>query len=104
MAHTVARVTQGGLPYKVIGADRVTLTDVTVSTNSEAVTARELGLNTVHLAEPKIQTGQSTDTGTYVNATISANGGTVTVAEFAADGTAATTAASTVVRVRAHGR
>ena len=93
-----------GTPYRLVGpADKQTITDVTVTTNSETVTAAELGLNAIYYAEAEVQTGQSTDTGTYVTCTTAASGANTVVAEFTAAGVAATTAASTVIRVKAVG-
>lgn len=103
MSHTVATVTTNGLPYRINGAVKNTTTDVTVTTNSETVTASELGLNTIYGARADIQTGQSTDTGTYATAIPASSGANAVVAEFAAAGTAATTAAATVIRVYASG-
>jgi hypothetical protein len=103
MAHTVANVPVNGTPYRIVGSDKETVTDVTVGTNSETVTAAELGLNTIYSASPEIQTGQATDTGVYVTAITAASGANTVVAEFAAAGTAATTAANTVIRVTARG-
>jgi hypothetical protein len=76
---------------------------VTVDTNSETVTAAELGLNAIYSAEAEIQTGQATNTGIYAKATVAANSSSITLAEFVAAGTAATTAANTVIRVTARG-
>jgi hypothetical protein len=92
-----------GRAYTIVGPNKQTVTDVTVSTNSETVTAAELGLNAVFEAHAFVKTGQATDTGTYVNALPDSANANVTLAEFTADGTAATTAANTVVRVRATG-
>jgi hypothetical protein len=103
LAHTVANVPVGGLPYRIKGGIKHTVTDVTVSTNSETVTAAELGLNTIWAAEAEINTGQATDTGVYAKATIASSGASITLAEFVAAGTAATTAANTVIRVIAQG-
>jgi hypothetical protein len=103
LSSTVANVPVGGLPFRNISNLKETVTDVTVTTNSEIVTAANLGLNAVFQASAVVKTGQATDTGTYVTATIDAGGVNVTLAEFTADGTAATTAASTVIRVRALG-
>jgi hypothetical protein len=102
MAHTVAQVKSPFL-YDIVGTVKETVTDVTVATNSETVTAAELGLTRIDSAIPTIFTGQSTDTGVYAKATVAAGGASLTLAEFTADGTAATTAASTVVRVTARG-
>jgi hypothetical protein len=104
MSHTVQRpVDPTGRPYRIIGADKVTVTDVTVTTNSETVTAAELGLNAIWTAQADIDTGQATDTGTYAKATVAANNSSITLAEFTAAGAAATTAANTVIRVTAKG-
>lgn len=102
MAHTVAQVKSPFL-YDIVGTVKETLTDVTVDSNSETVTAAELGLTQIWSATPVIFTGQSTDTGVYAKATVAAGGATLTLAEFAAAGTAATTAASTVIRITARG-
>ncbi len=103
MSNTVANVPVAGRPYTIVGALKETVTDVTVTTNSETVTAANLGLNYVAFASAEVQTGQATDTGVYVTCTIDAGGVNVVVAEFAAAGTAATTAAATVIRVTARG-
>lgn len=103
MAHTVANVAVGGRPYTIIGPLKETITDVTVGTNSETVTAAELGLNAIQSARADIDTGQATDTGTYATAVVAASGLSAVVAEFVAAGTAATTAAATVIRVTARG-
>lgn len=103
MSHTVSRVTPNGQPYLILGNAKETVTDVTVTTNSETVTAAELGLNTIYSASADIVTGVATDTGTYATATVASSGANVTLAEFAAAGTAATTASGTVVRVTARG-
>lgn len=103
MSHTVANVPVNGTAYRIVGADKETITDVTVTTNSETVTAAELGLNTIYSARADIFTGQATDTGVYAKATVASSGASITLAEFAAAGTAATTAASTVIRVTARG-
>ena len=102
MAHTVAQAfPRTNLDY--LGTLKETITDVTVDSNSESVTAAELGLTTIISAFAHIFTGQSTDTGTYAKCSVAAGGATVTLAEFVAAGTAATTAASTVIRVWAKG-
>lgn len=67
------------------------------------MTAAELSLNTIYTAEAEIQTGQATDTGVYATAIVASNGTSITLAEFVAAGTAATTAANTVIRVTARG-
>jgi hypothetical protein len=103
MTHTVANVAVGGRPYTIVGPLKETITDVTVTSNSETVTAAELGLNAIFAAEAEIQTGQATDTGVYATAIVASSGLSAVVAEFAAAGTAATTAADTVVRVKARG-
>lgn len=103
MSNTVARVPVNGLQYRVEGALKKTITDVTVTTNSETVTAANLGLNVILSARAQVQTGKATDTGTYVTCAITAGGVSLVVAEFAAAGTAATTASTTVVRVYAAG-
>ncbi len=103
MSYTAARVNVGGLPYRVEGAQKKTLTDVTVTTNSEVVTAADLGLATIYGAQPEINTGVATDTGVYATAIIAASGASITLAEFAAAGTAATTATGTIIRVAASG-
>ena len=103
MAHTVARVLVNGTGFRIVGADKETVTNVTVDTNSEVVTAAELGLNTIYSAQALIDTGVATDTGVYVKATVASSGASVTIAQFAAAGTAATTAAGTIIRVTAKG-
>jgi hypothetical protein len=101
MAHTVALVSKS--TSDIVGFNKATVTDVTVDSNSEVVTAAELGLSVIHTAQPFIFTGQATDTGVYAKATIAAAGASITLAEFVAAGTAATTAAATVIRVFATG-
>jgi hypothetical protein len=103
LSHTVANVPVGGTAYRIVGPDKETVTDVTVTTNSEVVTAASLGLNTIYSAQAEINTGQATDTGTYAKATVASTGDSITLAEFTAAGVAATTAASTVIRVIAKG-
>lgn len=103
MSATAAAVTVGGRPYSIVGANKATVTDVTVSTNSESVTAAQLGLNAIYSARAEILTGQSTDTAVYANCTIATGAGSITLAGFTAAGVAATTAASTVYRVYASG-
>lgn len=103
MSHTVSTATVNGLPFQILGNLKETVTDVTVTTNSETVTAAELGLSAIYYARADVLTGQATDTGTYAKATIVTGNVSVTLAEFTADGTAATTAASTVIRVIARG-
>lgn len=103
MSYTAARVTPGGLPFTIRGAQKETITDVTVTTNSESVTASDLGLSAILQSWATVQTGQATDTGTYATAIPNSGGTATTVAEFTAAGVAATTAAATVVRVRAQG-
>jgi hypothetical protein len=92
-----------GTPYRVLDNVKETITDVTVSTNSETVTAAELSLNAIWSAKADIDTGQATDTGIYAKATVAANNSSITLAEFTAAGVAATTAANTVIRVTARG-
>jgi hypothetical protein len=104
MATTVANVPVGGRPYQIgAGSLKETITDVTIADNSEAVTAAQLGLSAVFSARAEIQDGQTSDTAVYATATIATGSVSVTVALFTADGTAATTSATTVVRVYAAG-
>ncbi len=103
MSHTAARVTSGGLGHRIVGALKETITDITVSDNSEVVTAATLGLNTIFKAESELVTGQATDDAVYFSATIASSGASITVAGFTAAGVAATVAADTVVRVTAQG-
>jgi len=102
LSYTAANVPLGGRAYTIVGPVKRTVTDITVTTNSETVTAADLGLSAIFDARARIQTGQATDTGVYATATIN-NGANITLAEFAAAGTAATTAAATVIRVIAEG-
>ena len=103
MATTVANVPVGGRPYTIAGPLKETISDVTIADSSEAVTAAQLGLNAVFSASAEIQDGQTNDTAVYATATIATGDISVTVALFTADGTAATTSATTVVRVTARG-
>jgi hypothetical protein len=102
MATTVANVPVSGRAYTIVGALKETVTDVTVATNSETLTAAQLGLSYVAAAEAEIQAGQTSDTAAYVTCTIT-GGTSVVVATFAAAGTAAVTSATTVIRVKARG-
>lgn len=103
MATTVANVPVGGRAYNISGANKVTVTDVTVADNSEVITAAQLGLNAIYNADAQIRTGQTSDTAVYAKATINDNGASITLATFTAAGAAATTSATTVIRVRAEG-
>ena len=103
MATTVANVPVGGRVYTIDGADKVTVTDITIADNSEVVTAEQLNLSAVYFAEGSVQDGQASDTAVYVTCTPSAGSNSVTVALFDAAGSAATTSATTVVRVKARG-
>ncbi len=87
----------------IIGQVKDTITDVTCTSNSETVTAAQLGLTKIEWARADIQTGVATDTGTYVNVTIIAPGTSCTVASFVAAGTAATQTTGTVIRIYARG-
>lgn len=103
MATTFANVPVGTLPYTISGALKETITDVTIADNSEVIQASSLGLNAIFSAKAEINTGQTSDTAVYAKATIATGGPSITLATFAADGTAATTSATTVIRVTARG-
>lgn len=104
MATTVANVPVGGRPYQIgAGSLKETITDVTIADNSEVVTAEQLGLQAVFSARAVIQDASTSDTGVYATAAISAGSNSVTVAVFGIEGAAATTAATTVIRVYAAG-
>ncbi len=103
MAATATTVTQGGLAYRIIGHLRETVTDVVLGDNSEAITAAQLGLSIISTAEADVHLGITSDDAIYAKCTINASGATVLVALFTADGTAATTAATSTVRVYATG-
>jgi hypothetical protein len=103
MATTVANVPVGGRPYTIVGPNKVTVSDVTIADNSEVITAAQLGLNCIYNADAQIRTGQTSDTGVYAKCTPVTGDISTTLALFAADGTAATTSATTVVRVTASG-
>ena len=103
MATTYANVPVGGRPSNIQGANRVTVTDVTVADNSEVLPAASLGLNCIYKADADIRTGQTSDTGVYAKCTPVTGDASTTLAIFASDGTAATVSATTVVRVTATG-
>ena len=103
MATTYANVSVGGRPYTIHGANKVVVTDVTTADNSEVLPAASLGLNCIYKADAQIRTGQTSDTGVYAKCTPVTGDVSTTLALFAADGTAATTSATTVVRVTAEG-
>jgi len=103
MATTYANVPVGGRAYTIQGANKVVVTDVTVADNSEVLPASSLGLNCIYKADAQIRTGQTNDTGVYAKCTPVTGDASTTLALFAADGTAATTSATTVVRVTATG-
>lgn len=103
MATTFANVPVGGNSYTLRGPHKETVTDVTVADNSEVIQASSLGLNAIFDAEARIQDASASDTAVYATATIATGNGSLTLATFDAVGDAATTAATTVVRVRARG-
>lgn len=103
MATTYANVPVGTNSYTIQGNLKETITNVTVADNSEVLPAASLGLNAIFDAEAEIETGSASDTAVYVTATVADSKASVTVATFDAEGTAATTAATTVIRVRARG-
>lgn len=61
---TLTFTPKGDLPYRVVGAQRKTVTDVSMDTSylsgGEPVTAGNLGLNTVDTATATIQTAATT--------------------------------------------
>lgn len=103
MATTYANVPVNGIPFTIRGGFKETITDVTVADNSEVLPAASLGLNAIFDAEAEIQTASASDTAVYVKAAVATSGASVTVTTHAADATAATTADTTVIRVRARG-
>lgn len=104
MATTFANVPVGGRAYNISGANKTVVTDVTVADNSEVLAAADLGLNCIYKADAQIRDGQTSDTGVYAICTpVNDVGASTTLALFTADGTAATTSATTVVRVTAQG-
>jgi hypothetical protein len=104
MAHTASRVTPGGFTYRMGGAEKKTITDVTWSgaTASETVTAAELGLSVIFSATATIQASVASATGVVAACTVSAAGDTVTVALNTASG-AGTGQAGSIARVIALG-
>jgi len=63
MAVSVARVLQGGLPHTTVGAQKQTVTDVTMdddyTTGGKAVTAAQLGLSAVYSGQVEVGTSAS---------------------------------------------
>jgi hypothetical protein len=61
---TATRVTQGGLPFRTIGPQRKTITDVALDTSyptgGESVTASDLGLNYVESAQAQLKLSATT--------------------------------------------
>lgn len=106
MAYTAARVNSGGLAYRNVGAEKETITDVTITTytaSGEPITAADLGLGSVNSTDCTIQSVsgaggtavEAVDTGTSIAPKLKLNLAT------GADG--AIGATNTVVRVIARG-
>jgi hypothetical protein len=62
-----------------------------------------LGLNCIYTADAQIRTGQASDTAVYAKCTPVTGDISTTLATFDAAGSAATTSATTVIRVTAEG-
>jgi hypothetical protein len=72
MAVTATLVTSGGLPYRVVGAEKETLTEVTGDNSyelgGETLTAAQLGLNVVNRAQVTVIAGSESETNPVDNA------------------------------------
>lgn len=72
MAVTATLVTSGGLPYRVVGAQRETITEVTADSSyeegGEALTAAQLGLNIVESADCLVVNGSEAEANPVDNA------------------------------------
>src|SRR3990172_5387201 len=73
MATSFARVNQGGLPYRISGAQKVTVTDMTCDddyiTGGYPVTAANLGLNAIHSGDASVSVA-GTGTPNLANAAV----------------------------------
>lgn len=102
MTNVATTVTVGDRPYMTNGNQKQTITDITLTTNSEVVTADQLGLAAIFEAHADIEAGVTSNDAIYATPTITSNS-YITLETFTADGTAATVDTDTVVRVFASG-
>jgi hypothetical protein len=103
MAYTAARVTQGGLPYRIVGTEKLTITDVTITSytaGGEQITAGDLGLSSVNSAQGALQSVSGAGA-TAVEFPVTSGLKVQAVLATGADG--AVGATNSVVRVTARG-
>lgn len=108
MAYTAARVVpaNGGPPYRIIGNQKETITDVTITTytaSGEPITAADLGLNAIDFANAKIQSSAGGSATAVEAAFVGTQTAPLVKLNLATGADGAIGATNTVVRVTARG-